>query len=61
MDLADIKTFHQITKEYFLLTSHGTFKNQPHIEHKVCLKVYMKIKVTVYILSDHKAIKQDGY
>ena len=28
---------------------------------QVCLKEYMKIKITVYILSDHNAIKQDGY
>jgi hypothetical protein len=60
MDLTDVyRIFHLATAQYtFFSTAHGTFsKINPILGHKSSLKKYEKIEMTLWILSDHNAIK----
>ena len=60
MDLTDIfRTFHPKAAEYiFFSSAHGTFSRIDHIlEHKSALNKYKKIKIILYIFSDHNATK----
>jgi exonuclease III len=60
MDLTDIyRVFHSEAAQYtFFSLAPGTFSNIDHIlEHKSILRKYKKIKITTYILPDHKGIK----
>ena len=60
MDLVDIfRTFHPKAAEYtFFSSAHGTFSSIDHIlGHKSALNKYKKIKIILYIFSDHNAMK----
>jgi exonuclease III len=60
MDLTDgYRLFHPATAQYtFFSAAHETFSKIDHIlGNKANFKKYKKIEITLYILSDHNAIK----
>jgi hypothetical protein len=55
------RVFQPTTRQYtFISVAHGTFSKIDHIlGYKASLNKFKKIKITPFIISDHKRIKLD--